>query len=279
MRWRAERKRAAGARRRSSPTLQARRARPGRRSTGRSPPGPRSSTSIDARRDLNAQLTGELAERRSSGCRRRSRSSTRQRRRAVLPLRPFQGALPWPARGRVTRRFGRQPSSRFGTADRPKRHRDRRSPRASRSGASTKAWSPSPTSSPATATSSSSSTASGRISLYGYLGAVEVARASASTRRRCSGRSGPEPQRQPGAVLRAARRRQAGRSLTMAEEAALISTVGSEHHDFEDPPVRPAHLDAGAGVRHRRRPDGPGALRPATAPSGTCACSTTSSSW
>jgi septal ring factor EnvC (AmiA/AmiB activator) len=33
-----------------------------------------------------------------------------------LPLAPFRGDLPWPARGTVTSRFGRQPSSRFGTA-------------------------------------------------------------------------------------------------------------------------------------------------------------------
>ena len=36
---------------------------PRRRSTGRWRPGRRWSTSIDARRDLNAQLTGELQER------------------------------------------------------------------------------------------------------------------------------------------------------------------------------------------------------------------------
>jgi septal ring factor EnvC (AmiA/AmiB activator) len=35
---------------------------------------------------------------------------------AALPLLPFQGDLPWPARGKVIRRFGRQASSRFGTA-------------------------------------------------------------------------------------------------------------------------------------------------------------------
>jgi septal ring factor EnvC (AmiA/AmiB activator) len=34
----------------------------------------------------------------------------------MLPLRPFEGDLPWPAAGTVTRRFGRQASSRFGTA-------------------------------------------------------------------------------------------------------------------------------------------------------------------
>ena len=33
-----------------------------------------------------------------------------------LPLRPFRGALPWPATGIVTGRFGRQSVGRFGTA-------------------------------------------------------------------------------------------------------------------------------------------------------------------
>jgi len=34
----------------------------------------------------------------------------------TLPLEAFQGALPWPARGRVANRFGRETNSRFGTA-------------------------------------------------------------------------------------------------------------------------------------------------------------------
>jgi septal ring factor EnvC (AmiA/AmiB activator) len=34
----------------------------------------------------------------------------------VLPLRPFQGDLPWPAAGTVSRRFGRQPDTQFGAA-------------------------------------------------------------------------------------------------------------------------------------------------------------------
>jgi len=33
-----------------------------------------------------------------------------------LPLAPFRGALPWPAQGIVTGRFGRQTNSRFGTS-------------------------------------------------------------------------------------------------------------------------------------------------------------------
>jgi septal ring factor EnvC (AmiA/AmiB activator) len=34
----------------------------------------------------------------------------------TLPLRPFRGALIWPAAGIVTGRFGKQKTSRFGTA-------------------------------------------------------------------------------------------------------------------------------------------------------------------
>ena len=69
--------------------------------------------SIDERRDLNAQWTSEL-----EAAQQRLQSSVNgaRRRRAALPLRPFQGALPWPVRGAVSSRFGRQPSSRFGTS-------------------------------------------------------------------------------------------------------------------------------------------------------------------
>jgi len=73
--------------------------------------------SIDQRRDLNAQLAGEL-----EAAQQRLQSSVGQLPDALaaasiaLPIRPFHGALPWPARGTLTRRFGRQPSSRFGTA-------------------------------------------------------------------------------------------------------------------------------------------------------------------
>lgn len=72
--------------------------------------------SIDQRRDLNAQLAGELQT-----AQQRLQSSVGQLPEGLaaavvgLPIRPFQGALPWPARGTVVRRFGRQPSSRFGT--------------------------------------------------------------------------------------------------------------------------------------------------------------------
>jgi septal ring factor EnvC (AmiA/AmiB activator) len=72
--------------------------------------------SIDQRRDLNAQLAGELQT-----AQQRLQSSVGELPDALaaaavaLPIRPFQGALPWPARGSMARRFGRQPSSRFGT--------------------------------------------------------------------------------------------------------------------------------------------------------------------
>jgi len=71
--------------------------------------------SIDQRRDLNAQLAGELeaAQQRLQGtvAQLGGRGGS-----VVLPLRPFHGALPWPAQGIVTGRFGRQTNSRFGTS-------------------------------------------------------------------------------------------------------------------------------------------------------------------
>ena len=71
--------------------------------------------SIDARRDLNAQLAGELeaAQQRLQG----TVAQLGGRAAAVmLPLRPFRGVLPWPASGVVIGRFGRTTSSRFGTS-------------------------------------------------------------------------------------------------------------------------------------------------------------------
>ena len=68
---------------------------------------------IDTRRDLTAQLAGELqsAQQRlqqtlgaiSSGAPRAEADA------AVLPIRPFRGALDWPVAGRVLTRFGGQP--------------------------------------------------------------------------------------------------------------------------------------------------------------------------
>ena len=71
--------------------------------------------SIDQRRDLNAQLAGEL-----EAAQQRLQGTVAQLGDRVRPSccrsRPFRGALPWPAQGIVTGRFGRQTNSRFGTA-------------------------------------------------------------------------------------------------------------------------------------------------------------------
>jgi septal ring factor EnvC (AmiA/AmiB activator) len=68
--------------------------------------------SIDERRDLNAQLTGELQDAQHRLQATLAGSSTAGAGRpapTALPLRPFRGALPWPAEGVVSARFGRQP--------------------------------------------------------------------------------------------------------------------------------------------------------------------------
>ncbi len=73
--------------------------------------------SVDERRDLNAQLTGEL-----EAAQKRLQSAVAQMGAgraaiAALPLRPFKGVLPWPAAGIVTAPFGRQ---RAGSAGLPR---------------------------------------------------------------------------------------------------------------------------------------------------------------
>ena len=72
--------------------------------------------SIDARRDLNAQLTGELQDAQAKLQASMAQLDGGRVSPPTLALRLFQGDLPWPARGPVLRPFGRQPSSRFGTA-------------------------------------------------------------------------------------------------------------------------------------------------------------------
>ncbi len=72
--------------------------------------------SIDARRDLNAQLAGELEAARQRLDTRVAQLGAEKPAPANLPLRPFRGALPWPATGIVTGHFGRQQTSRFGTS-------------------------------------------------------------------------------------------------------------------------------------------------------------------
>lgn len=72
--------------------------------------------SIDARRDLNAQLTGELEAARQKLQGTVAQLGPGSPGVVALPLRPFRGALAWPAQGIVVGRYGRQRSSRFGTA-------------------------------------------------------------------------------------------------------------------------------------------------------------------
>jgi len=72
--------------------------------------------SIDARRDLNAQMTGELQVARQRLQASLDEAGGNGASPVNLPLRAFQGALPWPVRGRLQSRFGREANSRFGTA-------------------------------------------------------------------------------------------------------------------------------------------------------------------
>lgn len=72
--------------------------------------------SIDARRDLNAQLASELEAARQRLDSRVAQLGAERGAPVNLPLRPFRGALPWPASGIVIGRFGGQGTSRGGTA-------------------------------------------------------------------------------------------------------------------------------------------------------------------
>ena len=69
--------------------------------------------SIDRQRDLNARLTGELQA--AYGRLHQTVSGLGGGAEAPLPLRTLQGALDWPAPGRVTARFGRSRATQFGT--------------------------------------------------------------------------------------------------------------------------------------------------------------------
>jgi murein hydrolase activator len=71
---------------------------------------------IDARRDLNAQMVGELEQARDRLQRTvAALPGAAAPEPAVLPLKPFRGALEWPVPGRVLSRFGQQRNPRFGT--------------------------------------------------------------------------------------------------------------------------------------------------------------------
>jgi septal ring factor EnvC (AmiA/AmiB activator) len=66
--------------------------------------------SIDERRDLNAQLAGELQEvQRKLQATLTSAAASGSPSVTALPLRPFRGTLPWPAEGVLSSPFGRQP--------------------------------------------------------------------------------------------------------------------------------------------------------------------------
>jgi septal ring factor EnvC (AmiA/AmiB activator) len=71
------------------------------------------SRDIDRKRDLNVQLSGELqaAQQKLQATLRDLATGAVPADAAQLPLRPFRGALEWPVAGKVTRRFGRAPSS------------------------------------------------------------------------------------------------------------------------------------------------------------------------
>jgi septal ring factor EnvC (AmiA/AmiB activator) len=70
--------------------------------------------SIDARRDLNAQLTGELEAAAAKLQGTVTQLEAGRPATVSLPLRPFRGALPWPAPGFVVTRYGRQNPDRIG---------------------------------------------------------------------------------------------------------------------------------------------------------------------
>jgi len=68
-------------------------------------------TSIDERRDLNAQLAGELQEvqRKLQATLTSAAAASGPSPATALPLRPFRGTLPWPSEGVLSSPFGRQP--------------------------------------------------------------------------------------------------------------------------------------------------------------------------
>jgi septal ring factor EnvC (AmiA/AmiB activator) len=70
---------------------------------------------VDAQRDLTARLAGELETARGQLQQHLAGLPADPSTAATLPIEPFKGALPWPVTGRITRAFGRQASSRFGT--------------------------------------------------------------------------------------------------------------------------------------------------------------------
>jgi septal ring factor EnvC (AmiA/AmiB activator) len=73
--------------------------------------------SIDERRDLNAQLSGELQQvQQKLQATLNAMAAGKPAVDTAVPIRPFQGSLPWPAEGVVSGRFGRQPANSPGPA-------------------------------------------------------------------------------------------------------------------------------------------------------------------
>lgn len=74
-------------------------------------------TQIDARRDLNAQLMGELqvAQQKLAALAPAAESGAAAEPASLVPLAPLRGSLDWPAAGKLTARFGSQRDPRFGT--------------------------------------------------------------------------------------------------------------------------------------------------------------------
>jgi septal ring factor EnvC (AmiA/AmiB activator) len=71
---------------------------------------------IDRERDLTARLTGELQDAQRRLQLAVSDMASDGGAPVALPIAPFRGDLPWPARGRVVAAFGKQRASRFGTS-------------------------------------------------------------------------------------------------------------------------------------------------------------------
>jgi septal ring factor EnvC (AmiA/AmiB activator) len=109
--------------------------------------------SIDARRDLTARMAGELEQASARLQQTVAELGTSSPGTvAVLPLKSFQGDIDWPVQGAVTARFGRAPSSRFGTGI-VRNGVEIGSAEAARQGPCTKGASRSPTSSAGSAAS------------------------------------------------------------------------------------------------------------------------------
>lgn len=70
---------------------------------------------LDQRRDLAAQFVAELQQAQVQ-LERTIATANAASAVTALPLRPFQGDLAWPIDGKITTRFGRAPSGRFGTS-------------------------------------------------------------------------------------------------------------------------------------------------------------------